>query len=144
MACTAGRLAPAGAGRGGAFAGAGPPVGAAGVPAGNRLVAGGVGPTGGGGSGGAAHVPPLWHVSGGAIGAHGRGSRGTSRRGRGPLGLCDRAQTPSRCAPGLPMGATGRGPTPPGATSSAAGVARQPAARVAVGGVLCDGAPAVG
>ena len=43
MACTAGRLAPAGADQGGAFAGAGPPVGVAGVPAGNGPAAGGVG-----------------------------------------------------------------------------------------------------
>ena len=140
VAYAAGRLAPAGAGRGGAFAGAGPPVGVAGMPTGDGPVAGGVGAAGGGGSGGAAHVPPLWHVSGGAIGAHRSGSHGTSRRGRGALGHCDRARTPSRLAPGLPMGATRRGPTPPGA----AGVARRPTARVAVGGILSDGAPAVG
>ena len=144
VAYTAGRLAPAGAGRGGAFAGTGPPVSVAGVPARNGPVAGGIGPTGGGGLGGAAHVPPIWHVFVGAFGTHGSGSRGTPRRGRGPLGLCDRARTPSRCAPGLPMGTTGRGPTSPGATNGAAGFARRPAAGVAVGGVLRDGAPAVG
>ena len=132
LAYAAGRLAPAGAGRHCAFVGVAPPVGVAGMLAGDGAVASGVGPTGGGGSSGAAHVPPLMHVSGGAISAHGSGHRGTSRRGRGPLGLCDCAQTPFRCAPGLPIGATGRRPTPPGATSSAVGVARRPAARVAV------------
>ena len=132
------------AGRDGAAAGTGPPVSVAGVPARNGTVAGGIGPTGGGGSCGAAHVPFVWHVSGGAIGMHGSGSCGASRRGRGPLGLCDRAPTPSRCAPGLPMSTFGRGPTSPGASNGAAGLARRPAAGVAVGGVLRDGAPAMG
>ena len=144
MANTAGRLAPACAGRGCAIAGTGPPFCVAGVPTRDGPVAGSIGPTRGGGSGGAAHVPPVWHVSGGAFGTHESGSCGTSRWGRGPLGLCDRAHTPSRCSPGLPLGTTGRGPTSPGATNGAAGFARWPAAQLAVGGVLRDGAPAVG
>ena len=140
VAYKAGRLAPAGAGRGGTFAGTSPPVSVPGVLARNGPVAGGIGPTGGGGLREAAHVPHIWHVFGGAFGRHGSGSCGTSRRGHGPLGLCDRAPTPSRCAPGLSMGTTGREPTSPGAT----GFARQPAAGVVVGGVFRDGAPAVG
>ena len=114
VANTAGRLAPAGAGRGSAVASTGPPISVAGVPARDGPVAGSIGQTRGGGSDGAAHVPPVWHVSGGAFGMHGSGSRSTSRRGRGPLSLCDRAQTPSRCAPGLPYGGQlGAGPHPP-------------------------------
>ena len=102
VAYTAGRVAPAGAGRGGAIVGTCPPAKVAGVPARNAPVAGCIGPTGGGGSGGAAHVPPIWHVFGGAFGTHGSGRSGTSRRGRGPLDLCDRAQTP----PPMRAGAT--------------------------------------
>ena len=108
----AGRPARAGAGRGSVVARTGPPFSVAGVPARDGLVAGSIGSTKGGGSGGAAHVPPIWHVHGGAFGTHGSGTRGTSRRGCGPLGLCDRAQTPSRCAPGLPLGTTRCGPAP--------------------------------
>ena len=40
---------------------------------------------------------------------HGNACRGTSRHGHGPRGLCDRVETPSRWAPGLPLGTTGRG-----------------------------------
>ena len=144
VANTAGRLAPAGAARDGAAARTGPPVSVTGVPARNGTVAGSIGPTRGGGSNGAVHVPLVWHVFGGAFGTHGSVSRGASRRRRGPLGLCDRAPTPSRCALGLPMGTFGRGPTTPGATNGAAGLARRPAARVAVGGVLRNGALGVG
>ena len=86
----------------------------------------------------------VWQVSGGTFCTHGSGSRGTSRRGCGPLGLCDRAQTPSRCAPGIPLGLNRHKPTFPGATNGAAGFARQPAAGVAVRGILRNGAPAVG
>ena len=55
---------PAGAGRGRAVAGIGPPVSVAGVPARDEPVAGSICQTTGGGSGGAAHVPPVRHVSG--------------------------------------------------------------------------------
>ena len=89
---------------------------------------------------GTGHVPPSWHVLGGT---HGSGSRSTSRRGHGPLGLCNRAQTPSRCVPGLTLGTTGRGPISAGATNGTAGFACRPAAGVAVGGILRGGAPAV-
>ena len=144
VANTAGRLAPAGAGRGSVVVRHWPSHQRCWCACVRRPVAGNIGPTKEGEAGGAAHVPPVWHASGGAFGTHGSGSRGTSRRGRGPLGLCDRAQTPSRCAPGLPLGIAGRRPTSPGTTNGAAGFARRPAAGVAMRGVLRDGAPAVG
>ena len=126
VANTAGRLAPAVAGRGIAAAGNG------------LLLAALVGPKEVDQVGRLMYRPYGMYV---AVLSARTGAEVVARRNAraGPPCLCDCAQTSSPCAPGLPLRTTVRRPASPGA----AGFARRPAAGVAVGGVFRNGAPAV-
>ena len=112
VASTAGRLPPAGAGPCSAFAGAGPPVSMAGVPAREGPVAGSIGPTKGGGSGGAGRLMYRLYGTYLAVLSARMGAEVAARgdAGAGPSVFAIARRCPPDARPGYPWGQQGAGP----------------------------------